>query len=71
MECYTDADLFLPHGGFVQPVGQADAPIGTPLTFALELAKKRMRVVGLVRCQHLLACKLKVRIRLPHVTCFC
>ena len=42
-----------------------------PLSFALELAKKRMRVVGLVRCQNLLACKLKVRIRLPHVTYFC
>ena len=35
MECYTDADLFLPHGGFVQPVGQADAPNVAPLTCAL------------------------------------
>ena len=48
MECYTDADLFLPHGGFVQPGGQADAPSGAPLTFALELAKKGMWVIGLV-----------------------
>ena len=28
-----------------------------PLSFALELAKKRMRVVSLVLCQNLLACK--------------
>ena len=28
-----------------------------PLSFALELAKKGMRVVGLVRCKNLLACK--------------